>query len=176
MFSSRIRSDEEYLKPNCLIKAVSKSITGQHQAIGVNWQKEINFIKYSFEQPSSSAKWHKSESLPVDVETGAVNGYIDYLIKNLNKYRNFSQILKCDFSYFNSLSKLKLPYIDSGSLTKSTQDCLQQLTVNKLSNYKRYKINVGGTEKVLQHFPTDIVEILLTGNRFNKNECYKVAT
>ncbi|OUL33101.1 hypothetical protein BV372_17290 [Nostoc sp. T09] len=167
MFLENICSDEKYLKSNCLIKVVSISITRQHQVI------ELTCL---LKQLSYSAKWHKDKSLPADVETGAVNSYIDYLIKNLNQYRNFSQIFKCDFSYFNGLSKLKLSYLDCGSLSKSTQDCLQQLTVNKLSNDKRYKIHFGGTEAVLQHFPTDIVENLLTGNRFNKNECYKVAT
>ncbi|MDZ8053456.1 MAG: hypothetical protein RMX68_013885 [Aulosira sp. ZfuVER01] len=124
MFLKNTASDEKYLKFNSLIKAVSTFIAGQHQAIKVNWQKGINFLKCLVKQPNPSAKWHKSKILPTDVETEAVNGYIDYLIKNLNKCGNFSQIFKCDFRYFNDLSKLKLLYFDCGSLIKSTQHYL----------------------------------------------------
>ncbi|BAY10428.1 hypothetical protein NIES2098_35950 [Calothrix sp. NIES-2098] len=176
MLLTRASSDQKYLKLNCLLIAVWQCITEQHQAIKVNWQNGINCFKYLVKQSSSSAKSYRSKSLSTDVETEAVNGYMDDFIQNLNNYYNFSQIFKCNFRYLNRLSKVKLTQCNYGSSRQSTQDYLQQLTVNKLSNYKRYKIHFRSTEAVLRHFPTDIVEILLTGNRFNKNECYKVAT
>lgn len=155
---------------------MSMSIKEQHQPMKVDGANKINFVKCWLKQPNFSEKWHISKSLPTDVETGYLNDYIDYLIRTLNNYRNFNQIFNCDFSYLNRLSKVKLQYFDCGSLTKSTQDCLPHLTVLQPSNSKRNKINFGGTENVLQHFPTDIMEIILTGNRFSRNECYKVAS
>jgi len=167
---------EKYLNDDWLMQRIFISSTVQHQAIELDWPNVIEFIRCWVQQPSSLAKQLKTKSIPIDVQTGPANDYIYHLIKNLHNYRNFSQIYNCVFSYLNRLSRLKLKYFDCDSLTKSTKDWHQQLTIFQLSTDKRYKINFVGTEEILHSFSTPIVENLLTGNRFNRNECYKVAT
>ncbi len=145
MFLLKICREKKYLKPDSLIKLALMSITEQHQARKVDECNGIDFLKSWLKLPNFSEKWHISKTLPTDVETGYLNNYIDYLTKNLNNYRNFSQIFNCDFNYLNRLSKLNLQYFDCGSLTKSAQDYLPHLTVSQCSNYTRYKINFDGT-------------------------------
>ncbi|BAY21992.1 hypothetical protein NIES2100_17550 [Calothrix sp. NIES-2100] len=170
------RCSNQYRKRDRFNKVVSISITRQHQGIGVNWRKKIDFLQSWVKRPNLSAKWHINKSLSTDVKTETTNGYMNYFMKNLNNYRNFSQKFNCDLSYIKGLSKLQLKYFNFGSFSKIKQDIVQQLTVVQQSNYQRYKINFGITEEVLQPFPSSIMEILLTGNRFSRNECYKVAT
>lgn len=111
----QISRREKYLQPDCLSKLVSMSLMEQHQAVRVDRQDRIESLKCGLKQPNLSAKWHITKILPTDVETEHLNDHIDYLTKSLNKYRKFSQIFNCDFSYLNSLSKLKLQYFNCGS-------------------------------------------------------------
>jgi hypothetical protein len=163
-------SQKKYLKIDYL------NITRKHQLIGINWRNKHYFCQCWVIQPSFSPTWDKSKSLTPDVETKVTNDYMNKLIKFLNNNHNFSQNFNCDFSYLNRLSKLKLQNFACGSLTKSKQDFFPNLTVFQQSRYQRYKINFGTTEEVLQHFRRYIVEILLTGSRLSRKECYKVAT
>ncbi|BAY96790.1 hypothetical protein NIES37_07270 [Tolypothrix tenuis PCC 7101] len=168
---------DKYLKTHESIQTISLSETNQHPAVGVDEQNAIQSIRWWLTQLSSLVKQNKCKFIPTDVETRTANDYIYHLIKkNLNNSRNFSQIYDCVISYLNHLSRLKLQYFDCGSFIKSTQGCHQQLRIFQLSNGKGYKNNSVGTEEIFLNFSTPIVENLLTGNRFSRNECYKVAT
>ena len=145
-------SDQKYHYPDCLNKIVSISIPRQHQLIGVNGRNGINFLQCWVQQPNLSAKWHRTKSLSTDVKTQTTNGYMNYLMKNLNNYRNFSQKFNCDLSYFKGLSKLQLQYFTFGSFSKIKQDIAQQLTDVQQSNYKRNKINFGLRKRFYNHF------------------------
>ncbi|MBD2208478.1 hypothetical protein H6G27_01165 [Nostoc linckia FACHB-104] len=168
---------DKYLKDNELIQTISRSQAREHPVVGIYGRDTIQSIRWWVKQLSSLVKQAKRKFIPTGVETRTANDYIYHLIKkNFHNTCNFSQIYNCVISYLNRLSRLKLQYFDCGSLTKSTQGCHQLLRIFQLSTDKGYKINSVGTEEIFRSFSTPIVENLLTGNRFSRNECYKVAT
>ncbi|BAY33088.1 hypothetical protein NIES2107_49830 [Nostoc carneum NIES-2107] len=175
MFLKPIR--DKYLKTHESIQTISLSKGGQHPAVGIYGRDAIQSIRWWVKQLSSLVKQTKGKFIPTGVETRTANDYIYHLIKkNFHNTCNFSQIYNCVISYLNRLSRLKLQYFDCGSFIKSTQGCHQQLRIFQLSTDKGYKNNFVGTEEIFRSFSTPIVENLLTGNRFSRNECYKVAT
>ncbi|MBW4565293.1 MAG: hypothetical protein KME32_30245 [Mojavia pulchra JT2-VF2] len=149
----------------------------------VDCQNGIDFQKLLVIQLHPLQKWPKN--VPIGEHIRAVNSYIGYLIKKLNNL-NFRQICDCNISYFVNLSKLAARYFLCscagvnifyyGSLAKYRQGWLQQLKRSRLLNDKRYKINFVATQEALASLSLTLVENLLTGKTFIRNECYKVAT
>ncbi|BAY62085.1 hypothetical protein NIES22_21520 [Calothrix brevissima NIES-22] len=166
----------KYCKTDYLNTKVLQTINHQHQFTSGYYQDENNSYQCWTIQPSFSATWHNSKSLTPDVETALINGYMNKLIKFLNSDHKLSQKFKCDLNYLHGLSSWNWQNLAAGCLSQIQQGFWQRLIDLINLSYQRYKNNVENTEAVLQRFFNYIGEILLTGRRFSRNECYKVAT
>lgn len=166
----------KHCKTDYLKTTVLQTINHQHQFTNSYYQDENYSDQCWTIQPRFSATWDNSKSLTPDVETGLINGYMNKLIKFFNSDHKFSQKFKCDFSYFDGVSSWNWQNLAAGCSSQIQQGFLLQLIDANHLIYQRYKNHFDNTEVVLQRFFKYIGEILLTGRRLSRNECYKVAT
>ncbi|NJM68790.1 MAG: cupin [Scytonema sp. RU_4_4] len=158
--------------------AVALDEPSLHLTLGVHCQTGVDFLEWLVNELRQQEEWRKS--MPLRVETAAVESYVDSLIEQLSKHIVHSNISDDYISYLDSLGKAiprySLPYqagfniFEQGTQTKFKSAKFQRFKMTDLPDGSGYKIVVAGKEVSLKGVPISLVENLFTGDIFTGND------
>ncbi|KAB8332156.1 cupin [Scytonema tolypothrichoides VB-61278] len=154
--------------------AVAVDEPSLHLTLGVHCKTGVNFLEWLVNELRQQEEWRKS--MPLRVETEAVENYVDSLIEKLSKHIDHSNLSDDYMNYLDGLGKASAPYslpyqagfhiFEQGTQTKFKSAKFQRTKITELPNGSGYKIVVAGKEVSLKGVPISLVENLFTGEIF----------
>ncbi|MBW4634759.1 MAG: cupin domain-containing protein [Iphinoe sp. HA4291-MV1] len=158
--------------------AVALDEPSLHLTLGVHCKTGVDFLEWLVNELRQQEEWRKS--MPLRVETAAVESYVDSLIEKLSKHIAHNNISDDYISYLDSLGKAiarySLPYqagfniFEQGTQTKFKTAKFQRFKITELPDGSGYKIVVAGKEVSLKGVPISLVENLFTGEVFTGDD------
>jgi hypothetical protein len=154
--------------------AVAVDKPSLHLTLGVHCKTGVDFLEWLVNELRQQEEWRKS--MPLRVETEAVENYVDSLIEKLSKHIAHSNLSDDYMSYLDGLGKAIAPYslpyqagfhiFEQGTQTKFKSAKFQRTKITELPDGNGYKIVVAGKEVSLKGVPLSLVENLFTGEIF----------
>lgn len=158
--------------------AVAVDEPSLHLTLGVHCKTGVDFLEWLVNELRQQEEWRKS--LPLRVETEAVENYVDGLIEKLSKHITHSNLSDDYMSYLDGLGKAIAPYslpyqagfhiFEQGTQTKFKSAKFQRTKITELPDGSGYKIVVAGKEVSLKGVPISLVENLFTGEIFTGDD------
>ncbi|NMG19851.1 cupin domain-containing protein [Brasilonema bromeliae] len=154
--------------------AVAVDEPSLHLTLGVHCKTGVDFLEWLVNELRQQEEWRKS--MPLRVETAAVENYVDGLIEKLSKHIAHSNLSDDYMNYLDGLGKAIAPYslpyqagfhiFEQGTQTKFKSAKFQRTRITELPDSSGYKIVVAGKEVSLKGVPISLVENLFTGEIF----------
>lgn len=145
-----------------------------HLTLGVHCKTGIDLLEWLVSQLREKEEWRRS--LPLRIDTAAVNDAIETLINDLSQYVTDSNISEEYVNYLDSLGKPRerysLPHqvgfdiFPNGAETRFKAPKFQRVSISELSDGSGYRIVVSGKDVSLRGVPHSLVENLFSGEPF----------